>query len=229
MDVEARGRRPDRTSSAERLIDAAERLVAVHGVDGVSDRSIVAASGHRNNSAIAYHFGDRHGLLDAVWHRRTTLVRQRRIAVLAGREPEDLDRAEIVRTWIQPITDEMAALQPSYWARFNDRMLEQRPLVFLAGVRTDLVSFEGDLPFDTLLRLLNQLEKLTLGGTQPFSDERVALTVRFVIGSLAAWERDNDAGREPRPLQEFTDDLSAMADALLDSPPGSPASSDPGA
>ncbi len=51
----------DRTR--EKLIAAAERLMANHGIDGVDLREIHAAAGQRNRSAIAYHFGDREGLV----------------------------------------------------------------------------------------------------------------------------------------------------------------------
>src|SRR3569833_719290 len=49
-----------------RLIETAERLFATEGVNGVSLREIVRASGARNVTALQYHFGDRRGLLRAV-------------------------------------------------------------------------------------------------------------------------------------------------------------------
>lgn len=48
------------------LIAAAERLMAEHGIDGVDLKDIQAAAGQRNRSAIAYHFGDRAGLVRAI-------------------------------------------------------------------------------------------------------------------------------------------------------------------
>ncbi len=39
------------------LLDAAERLVADHGVDALSLRAVATAAGARNTSAAAYHFG----------------------------------------------------------------------------------------------------------------------------------------------------------------------------
>src|SRR6478735_771485 len=75
----------------DRLIDAAERLVALHTDEGTSSRAIIAAAGQRHNSAITYHFGDRRGLLDAVWERRSAVVNRRRLELIAtwsDREPE---------------------------------------------------------------------------------------------------------------------------------------------
>ena len=49
-----------------RIVAAAERLFAEHGIDGVSLTEINTAAGQRNNSAVQYHFGDRDGVLTAI-------------------------------------------------------------------------------------------------------------------------------------------------------------------
>jgi AcrR family transcriptional regulator len=66
----------------ERLIATAERLFAAEGVNGVSLREIVRASGARNVTALQYHFGDRHGLLRAVLERHRADVESARHALL---------------------------------------------------------------------------------------------------------------------------------------------------
>jgi AcrR family transcriptional regulator len=76
----------------DRLIDTAERLFASEGVNGVSLREIVRASGARNVTALQYHFGDRRGLLRAVLERHQRDVEIARHALLdtyeAGAENE---------------------------------------------------------------------------------------------------------------------------------------------
>jgi AcrR family transcriptional regulator len=49
-----------------RLILAATRLMAQHGIEGVNLKQIHRAAETRNRSAIAYHFGDRDGLVQAI-------------------------------------------------------------------------------------------------------------------------------------------------------------------
>lgn len=49
-----------------KLILAAIRLFAEHGVDSVSLRMINREAGHKNNSALHYHFGSKMGLIAAV-------------------------------------------------------------------------------------------------------------------------------------------------------------------
>lgn len=51
-----------------KLIIAAIRLFAERGVDSVSLRMINREAGHKNNSALHYHFGSKLGLIEAVDH-----------------------------------------------------------------------------------------------------------------------------------------------------------------
>lgn len=61
---------------------SAERLFAVHGLDGVSLRQITREAGQRNTTALQYHFGSRDGLLLAVLQHHLGQVALRRDALL---------------------------------------------------------------------------------------------------------------------------------------------------
>ncbi|MET1006076.1 MAG: hypothetical protein ABWX96_11030 [Propionibacteriaceae bacterium] len=218
--VDPRLPRHDPDGAVDRLLDAAEMLVAKQGL-GVTDRAIVAASGHRNNSAITYHFGNRQGLLDAVWQRRTARVERRRAAFLlaAGTDLRQVDLRTAVTCYVTAFTDELASLTPSYWARFNERTLQERPLNFVDWVTVDLERFSGTVPLHSLLALFGRMRELTGYGVEPVAGNRVALTVRFVITTLAAWERDSEAGHSSwRNLDELGSDLIEMAMSILDTP-----------
>ncbi len=101
------------TSPSERtrkkLILAAERLFALHGVDGVSLRQVNTEAGQRNSSAAHYHFGSREALIEAVylyrmeriWEYRKDMLEQ---AVRDGRCGELRTLIDIV---IRPIVMEM--------------------------------------------------------------------------------------------------------------------------
>jgi AcrR family transcriptional regulator len=64
-----------------RIVLAAERLFAEHGIDGASLREINRAAGQSNTGAVQYYFGDRRGLVRAVIarHRRDDELRRGRM------------------------------------------------------------------------------------------------------------------------------------------------------
>lgn len=88
------------------ILDAAERLFARHGVQGVSVRKVLAEAGA--NVALAhYYFGDRDGLIREVLRRRVEPVNQERLLLLdqveaaAGPEGPPLD--SVLRAFFGPI------------------------------------------------------------------------------------------------------------------------------
>src|SRR5271156_452588 len=74
--------RSDGRDSRERLILAAERLFAEHGIDGVSLREINLAAGQKNASGLQYHFGKKANLLAAVFAHRVPGIEVRRKGML---------------------------------------------------------------------------------------------------------------------------------------------------
>lgn len=70
------------------IIEAAESLFAEGGIDGVSLRQIGSAAGSSNPGVVAYHFGDKAGLMDAIFHYRLPALDQRRGELLAVAESD---------------------------------------------------------------------------------------------------------------------------------------------
>ena len=70
---------PDTTR--DRLLDAAERLLAERGLAGTSVRAVCAEAG-ANVAAVHYHFGSKDALADAVLERRMGELTKRRVAML---------------------------------------------------------------------------------------------------------------------------------------------------
>ncbi len=60
----------DLNDTAVQMLDVAERLFAANGIDKVSIREIVRASGQSNLSAAHYHFGSREALIGMLLARR---------------------------------------------------------------------------------------------------------------------------------------------------------------
>lgn len=104
--------------SREVLLNSAEELFAVHGIDAVSNRRIVDHAGAANHSAISYHFGGREGLLRALVERHVAEVALRRDDYVEGlgASPSIHD---FVRCRMGPLFDVLADLpRPSWRAQF---------------------------------------------------------------------------------------------------------------
>jgi AcrR family transcriptional regulator len=78
------------TATSLQLLLTAERLFAERGFAGVSLRQIAAEAGSANNSAVAYHFGSKAGLVEAIYAYRHPALVQRRELLMARLQPEDL-------------------------------------------------------------------------------------------------------------------------------------------
>ncbi len=81
----------------------AEQLFAERGIHGVSLREIGSAAGQRNNNVIPYHFGNRDGLVAAIYAYRSEGINRRRFELLAGEEPADADELTyLLRVLLRP-------------------------------------------------------------------------------------------------------------------------------
>lgn len=99
-------------ATRERVLDAAERLFAVRGVDAVSVRDITEAAG-ANLAAVNYHFGSKHGLVVAIVQRRADQLGQRRSELLDELEASgSVDLRAVIRAMVLP-TAELVASDPS--------------------------------------------------------------------------------------------------------------------
>lgn len=78
------------SATALQLLLTAERLFGEHGVAGVSLRQIATEAGSSNNSAVAYHFGSREGLVRAIFAYRLPQLDHRRRLLLDRLHPADL-------------------------------------------------------------------------------------------------------------------------------------------
>jgi AcrR family transcriptional regulator len=120
-------------STRERILDAAERLFAERGLDGVSLREINAAAGARNASAVQYHFGNRDGLVWAVVSRRMAAVELRRLGML-----DELTRSgrlkasglrPVIEALVLPLAHELSTATGRRYLRIVGQLVD-RPTEF---------------------------------------------------------------------------------------------------
>jgi len=99
----------DAEATRARLIEAAERLFAAHGIEGVSLRSINTAAGARNAVALQYHFTDRMGLLRAIIDKHHVQIDARRHAMLDELEATaETDLRRFAAALVRPLAAKLA-------------------------------------------------------------------------------------------------------------------------
>lgn len=163
---------PRGMATIEAIIEAAERLWGAHGVEGASLREISIAAGSANKSSIGYHFGDKHGLIDAIFRARIPALEERRKPLLAAAQAEGKleDPLTLLRISFQPVFEEVdrhgrhsfaaflrAVNRFSQWdGRAGTKQLA--PIAFLAlDILRRQVSHLPQSLFDARLRLIYEI------------------------------------------------------------------------
>jgi AcrR family transcriptional regulator len=106
-------------STKEAILLTAERLFALHGLDGVSLRRIGTEAGCAMNTAVQYHFGTKEQLLEAIVLNRAQQLAQRRLHLERGAPSDDL-RA-VVEAHLLPIV-ELGEDDDCYYAMFLEQL-----------------------------------------------------------------------------------------------------------
>jgi AcrR family transcriptional regulator len=215
---------PVEGTTSERLIAAAERLFAAHGIDAISLREINRAAGARNGSALQYHFHDRDGLVRAVMAKHHRDVEARRHAMLDAYEADGRpDLRALAGALVRPLAAKLG--DPDGGAEYlqihADVINRPRPMIDPAALDDPTSSMfrwrtlVGALLEDDATRLHRRFVAIRFAAvelarrarTAPHTDDRLFTShlVDLVQGVLAV------------PLSDETRRLAAERDA----PPGS--------
>lgn len=103
-------------------MDAAEELFGRHGIDQISSRRIADHAGTANHSAVAYHFGSREGLIEAMVGRHAEQTSVLREAMIVESAPSS-DLTHHLRCLLLPHTRLLSQLPTPTWrARFLNQV-----------------------------------------------------------------------------------------------------------
>jgi len=130
---------PRREATRAALIEAAEQLFAEAGVEAVSTRHIGAAIGALNTNVVAYHFGGKEGLIEAVFRHRLPDIDRRRRELLAeiDRAGESENLGALMNAFALPLFEQTAASGQHSYARFLIGMERSGLLAVRAQVADD--------------------------------------------------------------------------------------------
>ena len=95
-----------RKKTEDKIVRTALRLMAVQGVDAVSMNEVVKASGQGNASAINYYFGNKAGLLQAIFDRHRPAIQTRRQEMIESLESEPTIE-QIAEALVLPVIAEL--------------------------------------------------------------------------------------------------------------------------
>ncbi len=191
----------------ERLIAAAEELFAASGIEAVSLREIVRASGARNTTALQYHFGDRAGLVRAVLEKHHLDVDIRRHAMLDAYEAEgEPDISALARALVQPLAAKLA--DPDGGIAYLQILAE---LMNRAQPALDPAAFDD--PDDSMFRWRELMAPV-------LTEDALRLHRRFVVLRFAVVELARRADTAPHTDDRlFVSHLVDLVTALLSAPP----------
>jgi AcrR family transcriptional regulator len=192
------------SGTREALILAAERLIAEHGIDGVSLRQINTEAGQRNSSAAHYHFGSKDALIRSIYEYRLDSVNRRRQQLLeevrAG--GQDTDVRSLVETFIQPIIEEIRSSDGgSFYIRFLSQAIGH-PLADVREYSETMLTGAAMSAYDLLKAALPDIPAPIIG-------QRFGLMWEMIIHALADRERytDPESGNFEEQSELFINNL----------------------
>ena len=198
--------RKRRVDGRTRLLDTAERMLDERGIDGVSLRTLTTRSGHRNASAVQYHFGNRVQLIEAVFQRRHAAVEARRAAILDALEASPPVEP---RAALEAIVLPLAELLHDETGRRHLRLIMQ-------GIaHPDFDVKEATYFGPTLARAVPHVLPLVAHLPRPRQLHRLRLGVLTVACALGEQARGIDADPSPRKPLAYERFVPDMLDAVV--------------
>ncbi|GAC1572087.1 MAG: hypothetical protein NVS3B5_00730 [Sphingomicrobium sp.] len=128
------------SGTIERILETSERLFGDYGIEAVSMRQITIESGASNNSAIAYHFGDRENLVREILRCHLPDMEISRADMLGQitKQGQDNDPYALARALVMPVYDLVDRDGRHRYAAFLRQALRWEPGRRLRAESTDL-------------------------------------------------------------------------------------------
>lgn len=204
-----------RKDGALAILISAERLFGLHGLDGVTIRQITLAAGMANNSAVAYHFGSKDGLLRAIceWRNPQLEAAGEGIWQYAEREGRLDDPATLIGVLLRPFLAVTDSDGKHSHAAFMYQMLRS-PVGRAIRVSLFDISISTAKALDRLYCVLPEVPPDLLR-------YRLRILGAAFFDGIGEWDRGvTDAAYPPMQLGQLVDELIGMVVAACAAPPG---------
>ncbi|WP_310022398.1 TetR family transcriptional regulator [Croceicoccus sp. BE223] len=195
-----------------KLLATAEALFARQSIDSVSLREIAQRAGHRNVAAVQYHFGDRLGLLHALFEWRVIQMEAPRGRMLAELDANGMsdDLGGLLRAICEPILDLVDDEGVHTYAAFMCQYLTQlRPSGILHAYDLQPVRTAN-------LHLLQERVLGIIGGNDIIDgDQRLGLAYLMVMNAIVFADTEKLPIKDPARFRARFDEAVRMAAAAL--------------
>ncbi|MFF0815272.1 TetR/AcrR family transcriptional regulator [Rhodococcus sp. NPDC003318] len=181
-----RGRYSAGEKTRIRLIEAAEKLFAQRGYDGVTLAEIRSAAGQSNASAITYYFGSKANLLSAILKHRLPVIKAERDELfrLMDERSGAPSTRDVLWCFVQPLADTLGG--DNHYAGLIDRLLDA-DLVGAAFAAADPDATASGFQVNRVLDAA--LAELPEG----IRRQRVRMVYDSVLRTLARYDRSGTA------------------------------------
>ena len=204
-----------RAPGKQALLDAAAALMDERGVDNVSTHDIAAASGHRNRSAVQYHFGTRDAVIRAVIDSTIDPINAERNAVLDHLETTGaaLTPRSVIEVAIGPLARQLRTREGRRYLRLWAQLINHPR--FTTDAR-DAITVNT-----SIARCSRHLLPAIAHLPPAVAAERGSQIAGFIVRACADQARLMDTGTPARTLltvDDFTLNLTDTVLAILQAP-----------
>ncbi|MDV8071068.1 MULTISPECIES: TetR family transcriptional regulator [Rhodococcus] len=195
------------------LLQVAEQLFAVHGIDGVSLRQIGSAAGHRNPAVVQYHFGSKTALLQAILEYRLPPINAARLEFLDRMRSEG--RQDELRALVESMVRPLVDLDPhtNHYVAFLARLMSDPEKRSGAYATTIDHVVSAQIAAEGIKAALTEL-------SEPLRRHRHSMAVELMMHTIANRQSRMVAGEDQElTREEFETDLVDAMVGLLTAPP----------
>jgi AcrR family transcriptional regulator len=199
----------NRQLGKQALLDAAALLMDERGVDNVTTQDINQASGHRNRSAVQYHFGSRDAVIQAVMARTMEPIDAERNMLLdhlesTGTRLTPRGALEIV---ISPLARQLRHPEGRRYLRLGAQLINHPRFVRDAG--------DAIMVNTSVSRCARYIIPVLAHLPAPIAAERTSQVTGFVIRAIGDQCRLMDSERPSRAVLSIEDFSANLVDTIM--------------
>ena len=191
------------------LLDAAAVLMDERGVDNVTVHDISQASGHRNRSAVQYHFGSRDAVIQAVISRTMDPIDAERNLLLDHLESTGatLTTRGVLEVVVRPLARQLHTPEGRRYFRIGAQLINHPR--FMTDAR-DAITVNTSIT-RCAAYLLPSLDHLPV----PIAVERTSQVTSFIIRACGDQSRLMDSDPPARPVLSVEDFTVNLVDTIM--------------